>query len=333
MVLVSALPVRQKTAVLHHMARLIPPIQHLQKTLAEMPDQYDIVHGFNISWEYPLVQGWRFARLRGFPFVATPFMHFGELGRDRVARNSMMAHQKAVLTDADRVLSLTLVERTRLVEWGVAPERVDVIGGGLDPAPEITDLATVLHRFELDLPFVIFVGRASYEKGAIHAAKAVMRLSQQDQAINLVLIGQTAPEFDRFYKRLSHQNKRRIRPLGILSDSDKHALIHHASMLLLPSRTDSFGIVLLEAWAHGKPVIGARAGGIPGVIDEGQNGLLINFGDVTGLTQAIKQLLTQPSLSQKIGACGQEKVAKTFTWDNVGDRVLKNYQHILAGNQ
>ena len=59
-----------------------------------------------------------------------------------------------------------------------------------------------------------------------------------------------------------------IRPLGILDEGEKHAILEASTMLLLPSHSDSFGIVILEAWAHGKPVIGARAGGIPGVIDD-----------------------------------------------------------------
>jgi glycosyltransferase involved in cell wall biosynthesis len=99
-------------------------------------------------------------------------------------------------------------------------------------------------------------------------------------------------------------------------------------MLLLPSRTDSFGIVLLEAWGYGKPVIGARAGGIPGVIDNGRNGFLVEFGDVPGLTDAVRQLIEDPAHQAALGRAGLEKVNTVYQWEKVGDRVEAVYRRI-----
>jgi glycosyltransferase involved in cell wall biosynthesis len=120
-----------------------------------------------------------------------------------------------------------------------------------------------------------------------------------------------------------------IQPLGIVNEQDKHTLLSRAELLLLPSRTDSFGIVLLEAWAHGKPVIGARAGGIPGVIDEWHNGLLVGFGDVAGLAEAIQTLLTDELRRQRMGENGRDKVHSQYTWEQVGQRVWANYQAVM----
>jgi glycosyltransferase involved in cell wall biosynthesis len=321
MVLLSMLPGDQ-TAVLQKMARLIPPIHGLETTLAQLPDRFDLVHGFNLSWEFPLVAGWQFARQRGLPFVATPFAHLGT-GNDRVARNSTMAHQLRLLRDADRVLVLTSVERDELAGRGVT--RLDVIGGGLDALPVVSDTAVLRATYCLPDPYLIFVGRASHDKGAIHAAQAVLALQAQGTAVTLALIGQSSPEFERFYHRLDEKERDGIRPLGILSDSDKHGLLAEAAALLLPSRTDSFGIVLLEAWAHGLPVIAARAGGIPGVVDEDQNGLLVEFGDVPALCRAMYQLLADDGLRRRLGEHGRAKTATTYTWTAVADRVLANY--------
>jgi glycosyltransferase involved in cell wall biosynthesis len=118
--------------------------------------------------------------------------------------------------------------------------------------------------------------------------------------------------------------------LGLVSESDKHGLLAASTALLLPSRTDSFGIVFLESWAHGRPVIGARAGGIPGLVSDGEDGLLTPFGDVPALAQAIKQLLTDTDLAAKMGRRGQQKVNEHYTWDRVSDHVLTIYQQILA---
>jgi glycosyltransferase involved in cell wall biosynthesis len=100
-------------------------------------------------------------------------------------------------------------------------------------------------------------------------------------------------------------------------------------MLILPSRTDSFGIVLLEAWAHGKPVIAARAGGIPGVVDDGINGCLVRFGDLQELAGATRLLLEDQSLSQRMGENGREKVRIQYNWEHSTDQVLEAYQSAL----
>lgn len=117
-----------------------------------------------------------------------------------------------------------------------------------------------------------------------------------------------------------------VRPLGLVSEKDKHALLSRARVLVLPSRVDSFGIVLLEAWAHGKPVIGARAGGIPGVIDEGENGLLVDWGDSRALADAIARLLADSDEAARMGSAGREKMAREYTWSAVYDRIERVYQ-------
>lgn len=326
MVLVSALPGNQ-TAVLTRMCRHIPPVVGLENVLASLTDKFDVVHGFNISWEWPLVAGWRYARQHGLPYVVTPFTHLGT-GHDRVARNSTMDHQLHLLSNADRVLTLTAIEKSGLADRGVPSDRLDVIGSGLDPLPPLPEPGDLQARYPAPLPYLLFIGRVSVEKGAVHAAQAVLRLRQQGTAVTLLLIGQTAPEFDRFYARLHERDKEGIRPLGLLGEADKHGLIHGAAALLLPSRTDSFGIVLLEAWAHGVPVIAARAGGLPGVVDDGQNGLLVEFGDVPALSRAIQQLLVNEDLRSKLGAHGRAKTAAVYTWTAVADCVLANYEVI-----
>ena len=317
----------KQTAVLQKMSRLIPPIQQLEATLDSLPDQYDIVHAFNLSWEYPMMAGWQYARAKGIPFVITPFAHFGT-GDDRVAYNATMNHQLAAMRDADRLLVLTSIEQDGLAQLGMSRDRISVIGGGLDELPSMGDRAELLQRFGIKRPFVIFIGRGSYDKGAIHAAQAIIALRQQGVDIQLIHVGQTSPEFDQFIRKQADSGA--IRPLGILDESDKHGLLAAANALLLPSRTDSFGIVFLEAWAHGVPVIGAQAGGIPGVVDDEINGLLVPFADVGQLTTAIRRLLTTPALAAKLGQAGKEKVATQYSWEEVGACVSAQYEAIKA---
>ena len=77
-----------------------------------------------------------------------------------------------------------------------------------------------------------------------------------------------------------------IRQLGVLTDEQKRDFFAGIDLFALPSRSDSFGLVLLEAWANGLPNLAYRAGGIAGVIRHGEDGLLVRCGDVTGLAEA-----------------------------------------------
>ncbi len=328
MVLLSMLPGDQSRPLMQ-MARHIPAIPSLEQALNHLDTKFDLVQVFNLSWEYPMTVGWRYAKRHNLPLVVTPYTHLGVAGKKRVARNSTMDHQLKILNSADAVLTLTTIEERGLVNLGLQSKRVKTIHGGLD-RPSLPDNSSQrLKELNLSKPFALFLGRASFDKGAIHAAQAICHRNRQQKPLPLILAGQSTPEFDRFYRTLSPQEKLWIRPIGLISEAQKQVLLSKTEMLLLPSQADSFGIVLLEAWAYGKPVIGANAGGIPGVIDDGRNGLLIPFGDVPALAAAIQQLIENQAQSFALGRAGLEKVNSIYRWDKVGDRVEAIYQDIV----
>jgi glycosyltransferase involved in cell wall biosynthesis len=328
MVVLSALPA-EMADVLSNMARRVPLIDGLDETLAGL--EADVIHAFNISWESGLVAAYAHARRGGTPLVVTPFAHLGEGDGDRVARNSTMQHQQRILREAARVLVLTRVEADSLSRYLYTPDRIDVIGGGVDAPP---DDFTASPYFANDHPeargeFGLYIGRMSFDKGALHAADAVRVLRRRGRDIALLLIGSNTPEFERYRRRLSPEDRAAIRPLGPIDDRDKHAVLSRARFLMLPSRSDSFGIVLLEAWCHGVPVIAARAGGIPGVVEDGLNGLLVSFADVDGLASAAERILSDELYAQRLGEQGREKLAANYSWNVVVDRVQAHYQRLV----
>lgn len=330
MVLLSAMPGDQ-SSMLAGMARRFPAIDGLDEALDSLRG-VDVVHGFNISWERGLVAAHEYSRRAAVPLVATPFAHLGESSLGRVARNSTMNHQLRLLRDAARVLVLTRLEADGLARYHIRPERLEVIGGGVDSIPD--DYADSPYfspeHHEARGNFGVYIGRQSFDKGALHAADAVRLLRQRGRDIALLLIGSATPEFEKYRRRLSPEDRAAIRPLGILSDRDKHAVLSRAQFLMLPSRADSFGIVLLEAWSHGVPVVAARAGGIPGVVDDGANGLLVPFADVDGLANAVERLITDEAFAGRIGEAGREKIRTHYSWDVVAVRALEQYRRITG---
>jgi glycosyltransferase involved in cell wall biosynthesis len=329
MVLLSQLPGDQ-THALCAMARRIPGLIGLAEALPTL-GPHDLVHVFNLSWEYPAVIGWRHAREQGLPLALTPFMHLGRGRASREARNSTMDHQRHLLREADAVLTLTTVEREQLLALGAPQERVHVVGAGLSAPHDdraIEAACAPVNIQPLPRPYALFIGRLSRDKGAIVAAEAVRRLRRRGRDISLVLVGERAPEFERWERRLRHQPNHGILALSGVSESLKQALLARAEMLLLPSVVESFGLVFLEAWSHAKPVIGANAGGIPGVVRHGENGLLVPPGDALALAAAIAQLLDDAALARRLGEAGRDGLAE-YTWERVCARTLAAYQQAV----
>jgi glycogen(starch) synthase len=123
-----------------------------------------------------------------------------------------------------------------------------------------------------------------------------------------------------------------VRVLGLVNEQTKQNLLAACDLLALPSRVDTFGIVLLEAWLHGKPVIGAQSGGISDLVQPEETGLLVPFEDVTALAAAIRRLLTEPKLAARLGNAGRRKVLKHYTWDQTYQMLLKIYTAALESS-
>jgi glycogen synthase len=330
MICLSALPGDQ-SRLLVNMARRVPRISGMAEAIDGC--DADIIHAFNLSWEYPLTLAWHAARERGLSLVVTPFMHPGSVGDRRVIRNHSMDHQRCILCDAAAVLAMTDIEREALVDLGVAGERIAVVGGGIEadaPRSESQLPQHIADRLPVGIPLVLLIGRVSRDKGALQAVAAVTGLQERGVAAALVLVGESSREFERLYARLTPEERQIIVPLGLVDEGTKHALLRQAAMLVLPSAVESLGIVVLEAWTHGKPVIGARAGGLAEVIDEGHDGLLVGYDDVAGLADAIAALLGDPALAERLGSAGRRKVRAQFSWDAVTDQVEAAYAAALA---
>ena len=329
MVLLSSLPGNQ-SRILYMMARRVPNIPTISAALDQISDPVDLVHGFNLSWEHAMLSGWRYARQQTIPFIATPFLHTGVAGRDRVSRNTTMDHQIQLLKDANAIQTLTNVEKDALLNLGCDPSRLIDIGSGIDPLPALDSSTLNWVGRQSDGPYILFIGRNSYDKGCIHAIQAVLDLNEDEKEVNLLIVGQPTAELHRFLEKNKVSQNAPIKIVGVVSEEQKHALLERTLLLLLPSRTDSFGIVILEAWAHGKPVIGAHAGGIAEVISDGKDGFLVEFGDVSSMVEKIKKLLQEPKLRNSLASNGREKLQKIYNWERVGDLVISNYQKILG---
>ncbi len=316
--MVRPLPV----ALAARLSRFTPWVPDLWRWLQKTGESFDLVAGMNICFEPLLEAGLRFARRCGVPFVIYPLTHLGagaKPGEDALGRFYTMRHQVDLVLCSDALVAQTQTERDFYVERGLPSERALIVGPGV--YPEIVlggdgQRFRQRHHIPETTPLVLALSAMAYDKGTVHVVEAVRRLWEQGRNVELVLAGALLTPFRQYLERLPVAVRERIRVLGSVSEEEKRDALAAADIFVMPSRTDSFGIVYLEAWLYRKPVIGARTWGVTDVIADGEDGCLVPFGDVTALAETIAFLADHPEIRAAMGVRGEQKVYARHTWEH-----------------
>lgn len=321
--------------VLRALCRLTPWVPALERWLAGDAGGFDLVSGATICFESLLLAGQRHARRHRLPFVVYPFTHLGsgDPRRHPVARYYTMRHQVELVRTSDAVMAMTETEGRFYVEAGADPAAVVVAGAAIDPADLAGgDAGRFRARHGLDGPIVYFLGTMSYDKGVPHLIEAMQRLWCSGTTAHLVLAGTVLEPVRRLIEGLDGESRSRLLLLEQASEEDKRDLLAAGDVFAMPSRTDSFGIVYLEAWLYGTPVIGAPAGGVPDVIEHGRDGLLVEFGDVEALASSLRRLLDDAGLAAALGEAGRRKVLERHTWEHKARLIEGLYRRLTERN-
>jgi len=328
MTLLSGLPF-DTTPILWPLSRLAPLVPGLGKELSRTSERFDVINCMNICFEGLLEPARALARRTGAGLIVTPLTHLSEHDDDRVSRYYTMRHQIELEKTADAVLAQTRLEIDYLAQRGVCRDRLIEAGVGVNPA-EVTggDAAAFRAKYGIRAPFVFYAGTSAFDKGTVHLIEAMRRLWARGEAADLVLAGQSLEQFRHYHAALPPEERHRCHLLGFISEEDKRGLFAAGTVFAMPSRTDSFGIVYLEAWLNEKPVIGALAGGVPDIVDDGINGYLVGFGDVGALADRLARLLASPALANELGQRGRDKVLARYTWDIVYPKILEVYERL-----
>lgn len=305
---------------LHRLARFTPWTPALWRWLATTDEAFDLVAGMTIVFEPLIAAAQQFAYRKRKPFVIYPLTHLGagpEPGRDEVSRFYTMRHQVELVVNSSYLLAINRDEASYYQRRGLPAERIAVVGPGVNLAElQGGDGARLRQRYGLSGPLVGMLSTMAYDKGATHLIEAVRTLWQKGVEVHLILAGTILEPFRQYWERLPAADRNRILLLGAIDHQTKLDFLDAIDILALPSRTDSFGIVFLEAWTYAKPVIGAQAWGIRTVVDHGRDGLLTPFGDVPALAEAIQTLLENPALRRQMGEAGRHKVLYQHTWEH-----------------
>jgi len=181
-----------------------------------------------------------------------------------------------------------------------------VRGLGLDPAdefPAYMDFDSFLQSAPLPLPevpSVLFVGVLERYKNVdgLAAAWRVVAARVPDARLRLVGDGTLRPVVEQLLRDLPDRTSWDAR----LSPAEVSRALDDATALVLPSRSEGMGRVVVEAFCRARPVVGARVGGIPDLVEDGQNGLLVEPGDTQALADALVRILADRGLAERVAA-------------------------------
>jgi glycosyltransferase involved in cell wall biosynthesis len=293
---------------------------------------FDIVHATAFPYAWPIACAVRLARRRRVPFLLTPFLHLGDPDdpNDRTRRAYTSPALLHLVRAADRIFVQTEMEQTALLSRGIPEGKVVRLGMGVDPI-ECTggDRAAARHAWgAADEPVVGHLANNSEEKGSVDLLRAAAQAWHEGHRFRLVLAGQEMPNFRRFWHH--YPCKERVHRLGILDARQKRDFFAGLDVFALPSRSDSFGLVLLEAWANGVPCVAYRAGGVAEVIHHEEDGVLLRCGDVPGLTAALGRLCADGDWRRRLGTQGQGRLWSEFRWEDKLERVRRVYQGAMS---
>lgn len=307
---------------LRWLAAITPRAPEMVAWLTRHIDDIDVIHVTNVTLDSLIHPIMDVANAHGVPVIMTPFIHLGEV-RDRAfVRYYSMPQQLDVLRRSRVVLTMTEREKLFLQEHGIPSAHMHVVGAGVTPAHvQGGNAQRFRQQASISAPIVLQVGAMARDKGTITTIEAMQQLWHAGVDAHLVLIGAPLQHFTEYLNALPDEIRARIHVIAYATDVQKRDAFAAARLFVMPSRTDSFGIVFLEAWVNLLPVIGADAGGIPDVITDQHDGLLVEFANVQQLAQAIRTLLENDQLAHTFAQNGYQKVYTTMTWEHVYARV------------
>lgn len=208
------------------------------------------------------------------------------------------------------------------------PGTYEIIPNGIDyerfaKAPE------PFEKYKEGGPNILFVGRLEKRKGLKYLIRAMGGVWEQFPKARLIVVGAGRPLED--YRRLVETHGlENVEFVGFASSEDLSRYYQSCDVFCAPSTgQESFGIVLLEAMASGKPIVASDIPGYRWVVNHGVEGLLVPPKDERALTASMVRLLSEPELMARMSLAGKMR-AEEFSWDKVAERVLAYYGQVLA---
>ena len=258
--------------------------------------------------------------------------------------------ERTAYQNADGVIAVSAAMKDDVQElYGVAPERVRVIHNGIDPEeyrPRPSE--EVLRRLGIDpaIPYVLFVGRITRQKGILHLVRSIPHLRGGEQVV-LCAGAPDTPEIAAEMRQAVDEARREAKaPIvwipEMLPKEDIITLYTHAAVFVCPSVYEPFGIINLEAMACETPVVASAVGGIPEIVVPGETGVLVPLDSndsgtfeprdpgafSEALAASVNELMADPRRREAMGQAARRRVLERFSWKSIAEQTMAFYREL-----
>lgn len=310
----------------------------------------DVVHTH--TW-YVSMAGFLAKKLYGVPFVLTthslePLRAWKseQLGSG-YAMSSWM--ERTAIMDADAVIAVSNGTKEDILRvYPLPAERVHVIYNGIDLNEyQRTDENTALKAYGVDasVPYILFVGRITRQKGVTHLVDAIRYLPKDTQVVLCAGAPDTPEIASEMRQKVDDALKTHPRIIWIekmISKPEVIQLYSHARVFCCPSVYEPFGIINLEAMACGAPVVASATGGIKEVVVDGETGYLVPFEQdletsfptqpekfAKDLASKLSDLLNDADKCKRFGKAGRRRVEEKFSWSAIAAQTIALYRRLI----
>lgn len=276
----------------------------------------DLVHA--VMESYAGVALWIFSFLSNKPRILT--LQSGDLDDETKQEKIPNWLWRKIHKNPNHITAISNFLKNRAVKLGANENEISVIPNGVD-----LNKFSVQEETAQKAPYrIICVGRLSWEKGHEYLIRALPKIREEFPSAHLVLVGDGPLKDDLRGLVFSLNLQNHVEFKGLLPHKFVVEEMKKSSVFICPSLAEGLGIVFIEAQACGMPVIGTNVGGIPDVIQSGNNGLLIPPRNTGAIVDAIKKIFKDQHLTNYLVLNARQNSLK-FEWRNISEQVSDVY--------
>ena len=222
-------------------------------------------------------------------------------------------------------------------EFRIPPSRLNVIARGDLGVLRGSQLSREEARTRIGIggsgPVLLFFGMIKPNKGLVHLLRAIPEVLRALPDARLVIAGEPVEKFDGYAAVIGELGIERavIARLGYVRDEDVGAYFQSADLIVLPHTEVSLSGVAWVALGFGRPIVGTNIGGLPDLVEEGVNGVLVPPGSSTALSEAITRTLRDPEQLERMGECGRARFEARHSWARTAKETLDLYRRLMNG--
>jgi len=317
--------------IVHQMDTMCDAMVDRFEAVQRIFGRFDVIHGHD--W-HPVNAIVRIKKSHSIPLIFT--VHSTEWGRNGnsyphspVSREISHREWLGGYESARVIVTTEQMKNELMMLYSIPGEKIEIIPNGIviGKLRRSLDAGRVKERYGIHplAPVILFCGRMCYQKGPDLLVRAIPDVLRERWDAKFVFVGDGDMkwECERLARELGVEHACRF--LGYVPSSTKEDLMNACDIICLPSRNEPFGVVVLEAWDAGKPVVATEA---VTIIKNFEDGLLAYI-QPESLAWCIKRMLNNPDEMKKLSAAARARLEHDFSWDKIAEMTVRVYEDVL----